>query len=880
MLNRNVIRRRALAGFSLIEVMIAVVVLSIGLLALAALQTGIMRSSAQSKAQSVALSLAKESIEQLRGGRQFLTVADYVAIDGVEAADAEKVTIGGVDFSVWHEVTRYAYDTDASDPADPPAFKVVGNTAALGASYANGVDFKRIEVHVDWVDATGASQRVTLEDAISGLSPGNTARVARKRPDSGARGPKVVIVNPALEDGVIPIAIGDGSETAATNPRPTVVGNKGTPIQETTFDIYTYSALTEDTSQAQARVETVIVGCKCDKGRKDADAIAMRPTYWTGNRYVAPEQAGQPLAGEADVKKDKILQSDLCPVCCRDHHDAGSTGPKFSPRRETHSHHLNSDGEATGEYFDACRLIRVDGFFRVAADPYIEYYNLLETADSFKLPPPAEPAQKKYQDFVINYLDTQFTERTDNYNTSLTDVVADKLADDAALKVSQITVDPGDERWLHSRGLYVDWLEEQALAAIANAKANCPKDTPKSQCVLRVVPFTSINLTEVAAWKPFNATVFDAEGEPVNDFSVISVSRNNFVDALTSNVPVRGKVLAKNKGMTNATAESRRTNTGLLGGVDFVINPDEKAPRVANQLFKVGGAACGNTYPPTLIGPNGTASSDSESPCPAPSEAGLDIRVTITLNIVDGVVLQLYLIPPGGTAPGHLFATTTEGATQHSGSYTLSGVPYVAGTWTLHVERDSAVLGNKNLSFAWSAQPATGVEYTVSLADYEFAAQENAYPGISVVPAAICNWATGGNPALCSATNTAVNTVLTLGSYNYSDDDVYESVLCKKKSSDTTGETCANITGPVCRNFRVVSAENGTEEGSVQAILGTDGKRSERTPIKFASGIANGDAIKIIMDEDAASKAQCLYKGGKNTACNEGQQIWTDPCAE
>ena len=47
-------------GFSLIEVLVAAAVLSVGLLALASLQVSIVRTSSDAKAYSVALSLAKD----------------------------------------------------------------------------------------------------------------------------------------------------------------------------------------------------------------------------------------------------------------------------------------------------------------------------------------------------------------------------------------------------------------------------------------------------------------------------------------------------------------------------------------------------------------------------------------------------------------------------------------------------------------------------------------------------------------------------------------------------------------------------------------------------------------------------------------------------
>ena len=57
---------RRSSGFSLIEAMVAIIILSVGLLALAVLQARLMRSSADGKMQSAALAMAKAEIERQR----------------------------------------------------------------------------------------------------------------------------------------------------------------------------------------------------------------------------------------------------------------------------------------------------------------------------------------------------------------------------------------------------------------------------------------------------------------------------------------------------------------------------------------------------------------------------------------------------------------------------------------------------------------------------------------------------------------------------------------------------------------------------------------------------------------------------------------------
>ena len=94
-------------GFSLIEVLVAAAVLSVGLLALASLQMSIVRTSSDSKAYSVALSLAKDKLEELRTFNDVRGVRSYQSLtDGTDTPG----NVGGVEYSRGWTVTRYAYN--------------------------------------------------------------------------------------------------------------------------------------------------------------------------------------------------------------------------------------------------------------------------------------------------------------------------------------------------------------------------------------------------------------------------------------------------------------------------------------------------------------------------------------------------------------------------------------------------------------------------------------------------------------------------------------------------------------------------------------------------------------------------------------------------
>src|SRR3546814_14167730 len=61
-------------------------------------------------------------------------------------------------------------------------------------------------------------------------------------------------------------SVGDGSDTAATKPKPEVAGKSNSQrVIETRFDVLTYAALNgTDNALAQSRVETIVAGCTCE----------------------------------------------------------------------------------------------------------------------------------------------------------------------------------------------------------------------------------------------------------------------------------------------------------------------------------------------------------------------------------------------------------------------------------------------------------------------------------------------------------------------------------------------------------------------------------------------------------------------------------------
>jgi prepilin-type N-terminal cleavage/methylation domain-containing protein len=647
-------------GFSLIEVLVAAAVLSMGLLALASLQMSLVRTSGDSKAYSVALSLAKDKVEELRAFNDVRGVRSYQSVTDGSDAPGE---VGGVDYSRAWTVTRYvynrnpdgnpgtldrkfvAYGTDTGDTPNP----FNGNTST---GFVDDNEFKRIAVRVTWVDTSGNTQTVALEDAIASLSPSDSALISRSGSAVIPRTVEVIINDPTLTNGVgngvIPLALSsdasvDGTSTAATNPQPRLLG-ADYRVAETRYNILTYGAISGGTAPAQSKIETVVVGCTCSYGNADANTTGYRPAYWNGYRYTAPEPAinTQP-AGWTQADNE----SAHCTSCCRDHHDqVGGTdvsndGPKFDPRRSNHAHYRHDAGGGlvnasnSGVYEEACRLVRVDGIYRVTPDAYTDQVNLLETRNDGSTTPyiPTTQATSNYQEFALKLLDARLvnTTSTTTLNTSSSASVVAGLEDPMPASFPSksmnepavISIDNGQQKWLHGRGLYIDWLEPEVIAAIVQAKTLCAVDVAAGGCastlakkeaaVLRLIPFTSINLTEIANWTP--ATPADPGGQDVLVYNNLlkctvpaadggpaagcKATVNGNTITIDPSRPVRGLVqriqVSATAGNQPAVLASIHPSNSTLAALAATIDPDEGSSLGDHQNFVVAGGSGGGT---------------------------------------------------------------------------------------------------------------------------------------------------------------------------------------------------------------------------------------------------------------------------------------------
>lgn len=595
---RNRIAARHNRGFSMIDVMIAVVVLATGMLAMAALQAGLTRSAAEARSRSNAVTIANGVLDAVRAvGDQ--SVADYVAlsdatwkasVDAVEGntnlTQPPAATYGDT-FTVAVEIDRFGSKSTSADcggAANTPCFKEI----AAGDPASDRPEFKRVTATVSWTDAANVAQTVSLSDVLSALPSANSELLVSRvlRPSPEARRPRVLIKVPD-EQGIIPIAVGTdeyGREqsTAATNPKP--LRDETTGSAGTRFDTLNYAAAGAN-AEIQRKIETQVVTCTCTFGpppAEDADDLPtgsvesffqtkLRPTFWTGSRYAVPETVEKAELTTDDAwSKTGAGQSEFCDDCCRDHHDPGSLDsdqPAFSPYRAEHNHYRRSGPTLTqvtsGDYNEACRLIRVSGIWRVAPDLRLEHMSLLETEDTAQEFLPTESATDLYEEFVKSFLQARVIP------TATGGTPSDTLDD--ALDVPEFIPmgKSADTRYLHTRALYLDFLMPDTRTFMESKLTNCTQ-SPQVLCLLPFLPFVSVNATEVGRY----ARVPD--GLTTAEISVTPGVINQDTSAPEGGViqPVTTYAGNAGDGEVFAKVEMARENTGLTDG-GSVVNPLE-----------------------------------------------------------------------------------------------------------------------------------------------------------------------------------------------------------------------------------------------------------------------------------------------------------------
>ncbi len=582
----NIQIKRAPRGFSLIEVMIAVIVLAVGLLSLAALQGELFRSGAESKARANAATIAQQVIEDARSFAFLSAEAGYTGdtYAGLESDEWEVTAVGGVDFDVTRDVVRYRWDS---------VDEVFEEDAVT--PYAVGVpEFKLVRVAVSWTDSLGDPKAIQMTDSIAAISPSDVAKVM-KGPSEASRGPEFWIVPPNKGNPrVVPIAVGNDQSSASSNPTPEQFIEDASAV--TRFSVLSFKgSTTADEVQLTRRLDMAAASCVCNKAPDQSSSAAnpsYGPTIWNGIQLAYEEPAVMPVGtpiGIAEVGNDSEIEP-ICTVCCRDH--LVTEGRTPDPYRteiddtiaDRYTYKPSGGGfdfgvpptlynadEYDGQYLDSCQLTRVNGRMRTMVDA--QQASLVTTSlNSLESGYRNTGFGDSYSSYVQNYLVAALDggSMPDGYPSP--DVRFPAPSSAFSDTPDPIEFAEGDTVRLVSFGLYVDYLSEDTLLAYKCALENDNEDDCAglgTRDDLSVIPFYAVNVASLGAWST-------PTGQTVATVSSPEYKSGQLVDAGGLVSAGKGASEEEDDGTlipTAVTLAIKNSNTGLAGTLPF--DPDD-----------------------------------------------------------------------------------------------------------------------------------------------------------------------------------------------------------------------------------------------------------------------------------------------------------------
>lgn len=625
-------------GFSLLEVLIAIVIFAIGMLALATLQGSLTRSSADANLRTTAANIAERTIESLRGfGRidsdpnidlsaRIVAYNDIVDIDPEDPNSTPvnpytwqetAVTDGVILFTRSIEVTDYVYDL-ATDTFI--AYQLPDESLPNGRVYS---DFKEVEVTVAWgvdsgyqiADASTISSEdlgsgeIVVSAFVSSASTQGSARVSTQKDENDFE--PFVNYTPGQNLDIVSLTLATGRFKESLTPQPDVT--RSNELVETRFDVITYSQSNADALFLR-REEFVAVTCKCllKAAPTDGSFGGRRPMLWAGDEYIEPEFVAKAYGESANNQ-----QSTFCDTCCQDHHDGGSGANDpdndlgailFNPYRASADYlnsgdhiHYNKDhrgnlspASAGQTYVEACRLVRKDGFFRVAQDFRMEGLNVFpydyldEPTEVVAYSSWLTGAVKKFtKDVIDNGYDSTATYdfiAPDLGEPARTDYGNSPASGDLRTSYTHLPTIFGKEyQQLRSRGIYIDYLTADLRAmirclAVPNDVSYCNGqgfgdvilDKTGSGNLLEIIPFFEVQMTFLNRW---NTAPIDDPVTVSNDAIVTGNDYSRGCAFWTTDCKDKAvKDTKKTIGITLATATGHNGVLGLTGTEPIDLN--------------------------------------------------------------------------------------------------------------------------------------------------------------------------------------------------------------------------------------------------------------------------------------------------------------------
>lgn len=718
----NMNRFKNQRGFTLLEVLFSMVVLSIALLATARMHALVTQDGGFAKVRAVAVSLAQEKLDDLRS---FTLIADSDPSAGPDECaapvfcfseiganaggreDSGGTLISSGDVSIhnttynrtWN-ITNY-YRCGTSAPS---------TTNCASPNVKLYPDFKAVVITVAWTDEQGTARSVVMRATIH--SSGLTAEANSLAAPYNGSGPKVSYRPIGVPDAVpVPLNVGGNQQKETSKPLPDVSTSGRSKL--VTFSVVTYDtnqSLGDGTFNTLRREEFFTVNCICKYANGTSSNLTASRMVWDGSELVT-EIGGSATKATATAHtsgpNSDPDQPAECDRCCAQHHDAAGTDhAKFDPERPStdyytsgnasgdHKHYWWTtvgdpaagltvvDGAADRIYLEACRFSRVNGINYLwqdwqMVDMTAFDYLYLQNADNLAA----------YQTYLGDKI--KYEVRTDGGFTE---------TDPAKPTGRNFTILQGGLRQILGRAVYLDKIYQKDLPTQLDQdyyNAIDAKITAGEDWLLHV-PFYEANLTLLVDWSSSNNTNVPVTMEQVD----------TIVDPATDYYGSysRGRVTGAVAGTTaNITVRALTSNSGLTSGVyaDTGVN----CPATAANCISYG------------IDPqdNSTTESDNIVVSVAAASSAVAISGVITKgtngNILNGITMTA--TSTSGSASCGAVSVTGEASYScvvsvgWSGTLTPSKSGFVFDT----VAGDGSTVGSRNYSNVTAGD--TGEDYLI-----------------------------------------------------------------------------------------------------------------------------------------------------------------------
>lgn len=506
-------------GFSLIEVMLAVLVLGIGILAVSKLQGTLIQSGSNANSRSVAISLAERKIEDLRrykgrdaGGILWTsTLTSPASIFFEQISDneggliePEDKRVGNVVYTLSWDVTDYIF-TSINSPAS-----VISSSEIP--------DYKMVSVQISWDDPSEPDrQSITLDTVIDSADPG-IVKTSNSN-NFGSESPPLKHT-PYTAPDVVPITLKSGEVLRETS-KPTPDVSKFGDSTVVGFETITYNVSFDVLRLEDFRT----AACQCSVPSGPSEHTYGVTTWDSTNGIVVDTTEKESGPWDSSVDNDGgDPQSVDCYTCCAD-------GFRYSEGLPS--------GSGSSKRTLSCRMKRVDGLLRVFKPWKMIGFNMVPASyfdDSVPGLDMTTTIQLQNINTYSNHVVSLVRNVLDDYpSSSALDALTTVDTSFATLTSSYLNSGPVTHtniiglntiRPMQARAIYMDYPPDGVYESATYTATNVPLDR---------ILFYEINVSQLAAWVPDeDDTTFDDDYTDNHDSDTDTPTASNNICKLSS----------------------------------------------------------------------------------------------------------------------------------------------------------------------------------------------------------------------------------------------------------------------------------------------------------------------------------------------------------